>query len=73
MKIFVFVITCYNDNFISKILGSIYLEDTIKCEIIDLLTETETKINELAHDRYGNYVLQKCLEIAGTEKIDVSN
>lgn len=69
----IFVITCYNDNFISKILGSIYLEDTIKCGIIDLLTETEAKINELAHDRYGNYVLQKCLEIAGTEKIDVSN
>ena len=34
----------------------------LKEKIINLLTDDEGKILELAQNRFGNYVLQKCLE-----------
>lgn len=31
------------------------------------MTETEEKILELGQNKFGNYVLQKCLELVGPE------
>jgi len=41
--------------------------------IINLLTETEEQILELGKNKFGNYVLQKCLElvVGSEEKIKV--
>lgn len=41
--------------------------------IINSLTETEEQVLELGQNRYGNYVLQKCLELVteGEDKLKV--
>lgn len=36
--------------------------------IINSLTETEEQILELGKNKFGNYVLQKCLELVGSEE-----
>lgn len=39
-----------------------------RSEIINLLTDSEDKIKKLAQNRYGNYVLQKCLKLVEPSK-----